>query len=214
MSEIVISILIPTIIERRYYLETLLISLYKQCGKLSSFDCIEDTRMGAAGSIGVHTFALVEIIVAMDDREIPTGTKRNILLEHAKGKYVIGLDDDDKPAPFYVEEILKGAETDCDCMAIEGYMTTNSVQPQKWYISKDYPYCTRQDESGNDEFYRFPNHITPIRASIAKQFKFEDLYRFEDYKWALSIHESGLIKTEYKIERAPMYHYDFSVTKK
>lgn len=185
-------------------LSILICSLYKRAGMLAVllgnlYDQIE--KLGAEEK--------VEVLVEVDNGEMPTGTKRNILYANATGKYVISHDDDDKPSNFYIEELLKAAESDADCFGMTGFMTTNSGAMVEWEISKDHPYKAVRGEDGKERYLRFPNHITGIRSSIAKQFKFPEIYQAEDYTWALAIHESGLIKTEYKITRGYMYHYDF-----
>ena len=150
----------------------------------------------------------VEVLTEIDSRETPTGTKRNILLNRAKGKYAVFIDSDDYIYPYYVREILKAAESDCDCMAINGLYTENGLKETKWFISKDNGYCASKDENGKEIFLRYPNHITIIKSSIAKQFKFPDIYHGEDYVWATALHNSGLIKTETKIDK-PLYHYKY-----
>lgn len=190
MSEPIISILICSLHKRTGMLASLLRNLEEQIKKLD----VED---------------LVEIRVNVDGGEKPTGTKRNELLQQATGKYVLAVDDDDKIPNYYIEELLAAAQSDADCFAMSGIMTTDNQNEQYWEISKDFEYRTLRDEKGKDWFQRFPNHITAIRSSIAKQFTYPDLYTFEDHAWALKIHESKLIKTEFKITRHPMYHYDF-----
>lgn len=154
----------------------------------------------------------VEVLTEIDNREIPTGTKRNILLQRAKGKYVVHVDSDDYIYPYYIREILKASESDCDCMSINGIYTENGLKETQWFISKDNGYCASKDGNGKEIFLRYPNHITPIRSSIAKQFKFPDIYQGEDYNWATQIHNSRLIKTEVKIYK-PLYHYKFKTNK-
>ena len=190
-------------------LSILICSLNKRAGMLSSL----------LGKLSEQIEALkawdqVEVLVEMDNGEKPTGTKRNMLYQMAKGKYSLSCDDDDSPADFYVEELLKAAESDADCFSMGGIMTNNGGNEKKWYISKNYPYIASRNDLGEEIYLRFPNHITSIRSSIAKQFQFPDAYQSEDYAWALAIHQSGLIKTEYLIERFPMYHYQYLTVKK
>lgn len=149
----------------------------------------------------------VEILSLRDNREKTTGAKRNWLLNKAKGKYVVFIDDDDEVPDYYVKELLKAAESDADAFAINGIITTNGADEKKWDISKNNPYDSIIVD-GKEFYRRYPNHITPIRATIAKMFKFPDIVFGEDYAWATDIHNSGLIKTEYKIDK-PMYHYRY-----
>lgn len=192
--EPIISILICSLHKRTGMLASLLRNIEEQVKKLD----VED---------------LVEILVNVDGGEKPTGTKRNELLQQAKGKYVLAVDDDDKVPAYFIEELLAAAQSNADCFATTGIMTTDGLNEQFWEISKDFEYQTLRDEQGKVFFRRFPNHISPIKREIASKFKFPDLYVFEDHGWAVQIHESGLIKTEYKITRHPMYHYDFKKQK-
>lgn len=155
----------------------------------------------------------LEIISAVDDKQITTGHKRNILLSEAEGKYIVFHDDDDTPATFYVEEIFKGCLHRCDAIAMTGIITTDGGDPKRWEISKDHPYATKTLGNGQEIYLRYQNHISPIKREIASQFKFPDKTFGEDYEWATAIHNSGLIKTEYKIERHPMYIYDYRTKK-
>lgn len=189
MSEIVLSILIPSTFDREGQLNQLLLSL-----------SIQTVSIGNKGK--------VEILTEVDDKETPTGTKRNKLLQRAVGKYVVGIDSDDHVSINYVSEILEAAEQDCDAIGINGAMTTNGGPPIQWFISKDNGYCVSKDEQGKEIYLRWNNHISPIKREIAIQFKFPDIYHGEDYIWSKRIHDSGLIKTETIIPH-PLYHYDY-----
>ena len=150
----------------------------------------------------------VEVLVEADNGEMPTGTKRNILMQQATGVYVTAIDDDDDVPHYYIEEILKAAEQDCDAMAINGIITTDSKDEKKWFISKDNQYKASFDENGKEYYERYQNHISPIKRLIASQFKFLDIRQGEDFEWCTRIKNSGFIRTEAKIEK-PMYHYKF-----
>ena len=190
MSHPIISILICSLWKRAGMLSKLLSGIQDQIDRLNAPD-------------------KVEVLINCDGGELPTGTKRNILLGQAAGKYSVFVDDDDKLPDYYIEEILKAAESDADCFSISGIMTTHGLNEQYWNISKDFEYRTLKDFQGKESFERFPNHITPMKRAIAVQFKFPDIYIFEDYQWACAIRQSGLIKTEFRIDKHPMYHYDF-----
>lgn len=195
MNELVLSILICSLHSRFGMLGSLLRNLEYQISDLGAHD-------------------QVEVLVNADGGEKSTGKKRNELLKQAKGKYVAAVDDDDRVSNNYIEEILKAAESDADCFSISGYMWTDGHSRRDWHISKDYNYCTGKNENGEDVYFRFPNHITPIKREIACQFEFPDKSRFEDFEWASKIRESGLIKTEHRIAHIPMYLYDFVTVKK
>lgn len=190
-------------------LSILICSIWKRAGMLASLLSNLEEQIERLGVIN-----LVEVRMSCDNGETPIGTKRNVLMEQATGKYSVFVDDDDKLPDYYIEEILKAAESDADCFAISGVMITNGSLENYWEISKDFEYCTKKEENGNEWYQRHPNHITPIRREIAVQFKFPDVYQFEDYNWACQIKNSGLIKTEFKIVKHPIYIYDFWSIKK
>jgi len=180
---ILLSILICALEERIKMLTPLLSDLEKQI-----------VENGATG--------LVEILVEMDNRKITTGAKRNILLNRSKGIYSVWVDEDDWLPPYYVEEMIKACQSGCDAVGMSGIMTTDGEKEMEWHIGKDYKYCKAC-------YYRYNNHLTPIKREIAIQFGFPDKVFGEDYDYSTAVHKSGLIKTEYRIERKPMYHYKF-----
>lgn len=193
MSEIVLSILIPSLAERSEKLNSLLLQLESQI---------------SLGYVG-----MVEILVELDSRQIPTGTKRNILVQRAKGKYIIFVDDDDAVPDYYVKELLKAAESDADCFGMTGIMTTDGKDEKKWYICLGCPYTAQRDEKGKEEYIRFPNHISGIKREIASRFPFPPISQTEDYAFASAMRNADALKTEFKIERHPMYHYDYKTVK-
>src|SRR5687767_12608618 len=105
-----LSILIPTISKRVGFLTPLLEELKSQIGE-----------------------SQVEILVDGDERKT-TGEKRNNLKSKATGKYIIYLDDDDEPAKYYISELLKGCDSDSDCIVFNGYMTTNGRSKTNFII--------------------------------------------------------------------------------
>lgn len=145
--------------------------------------------------------AQTEVKLCIDNKESTTGAKRNKLLESAAGKYVVFIDDDDLVSEDYVSEILQASNYNPDAIVFKGYMTTNGTNKKKFELSKDFPYVTQ-----NDVYLRYPNHIVPIRSTIAKKFKFPDKVYGEDYEWATQIHKSKLIQSEVKIDKQ-LYYY-------
>jgi glycosyltransferase involved in cell wall biosynthesis len=189
MSEVVLSILIPSTFDRKEMLDGLLADLGSQI-----YICGANDR--------------VEVLTEVDNREMSTGAKRNLLLQKAKGEYVVFVDSDDEVSEWYVLEILKAVIDRPDAVGLNGTMTTNGGNEQKWFISKDLPYRTCRDEQGAEYFTRYNNHLSPIRKSIAVEIGFPNLYTFEDFDYAKRLHESGLVKTEVVVVK-PLYHYKF-----
>lgn len=167
----------------------------------------------------------VEIIVHTDEgwlnKGLPVGEKRQHLLEEARGDYIVYIDDDDWVYSYYVEEILKAVKTKPDCLAINGIYTHDGQPEEKWYIALEHDYVKK-----DGIYYRFPNHITPVKRRLALRAGFPDWAKTEDYEYACrlrgdkvgSIHHSDgfdepLLKTQVKIDK-PMYWYKFQSANK
>jgi glycosyltransferase involved in cell wall biosynthesis len=189
MSEVILSILVPSTFDRKEMLDGLLADLGSQI-----YICGANDR--------------VEILTEVDNGEMSTGAKRNLLLQRAKGEYVAFVDSDDEVSEWYVLEILKAVINRPDAVGLNGTMTTNGSNEQKWFISKDLPYRTCRDAEGVEYFERYNNHLSPVRRIIALQIGFPDQYTFEDFHYAQRLRESKLIQTEVVIAK-PLYHYRF-----
>lgn len=180
-----LSILIPTLKKRSNFLKNLLITLDEQTSSLK-----------AEG--------LVEILLSTDEGEKTIGRKRNILVKAATKDYVAFIDDDDRVSANYIQLLLKAIQLNPDCCSLEGILSTpgrnsrvfkHSIEFQGWY-----------EKAG--VLYRYPNHLNCIRASIAKQIRFPEISRGEDRAFSNALQNSGLLKTEAKIEGI-LYYYDF-----
>lgn len=179
---VLLSILIPTLPERRHLLDDLVKELEKQTGTLP-----------------------VEILTDPRDRRISTGEKRNALLARARGEYVCFFDDDDKPADHYIYSILSALRENPDCCNLYGIMTTNNANPVRFVHSIKYREYFEED----GVLYRPPNHLNVIRRSIARHFKFPEIVFGEDTAWAMQLCQSGMLRTEAHIdETLYFYRYD------
>lgn len=137
-----------------------------------------------------------------------TGIKRQELLHEAKGKYVVFIDADDWVPDYYIDEMLRACASDCDCVAINGNMTTNGQHDTKWFMSKDFQ--NRDVREGNKMvYYRRTNHITAVKREIALRAGFPDKSNAEDKYYS----DRLVLHSEFKIER-PMYTYRFSTVNK
>jgi glycosyltransferase involved in cell wall biosynthesis len=145
-----------------------------------------------------------------DDEYASTGEKRNRLLNKASGKYIVFIDADDEVTDCYIDEILKGAESDCDCMGIKGWMTTDGTSRIDWELSKDFQNDTII-RNGKRFYIRKTNHIAPVKRELALQTMFPDKSNAEDKDYSDRLNH--LLKTEYKIEPL-MYHYKYQTKNK
>lgn len=152
---------------------------------------------------------LVELWYDFNETKL-IGEKRNELLELAQGDYVSFIDDDDMISPDYIETLLKGIETNPDCISLRGVITWDGLRPEMFEHSIKYnAYKTTENEI---KYERYPNHLNCIKASIAKQFKFPSSNFGEDTDWATQIHNSGLLKKEYYTDKI-LYYYQYKQNK-
>lgn len=130
------------------------------------------------------------------------GSKRQTLLEQAKGEYVVWVDDDDNVSDNYISSILEATKTKPDCIGIRGIMTTNGKLQKSWYISMDY-FEWHEKEGA---YYRHTNHLSPVKREIALKVGFPDKTHGEDYDYSMGLR--GKLFTEVKIPFG-IYHYQY-----
>lgn len=146
----------------------------------------------------------VEVVFFKDNRNYSIGFKRNALLQAAKGAYIAFVDDDDQIADNYVQLIYKALKSNPDCVSLNGLITFNSKNPRKFIHSLKYKTWFEK----NSVYYRCPNHLNPIKSSIAKQFKFPETNFGEDADWSMQICKSGLLKKEVDV-KSTYYFYTY-----
>ena len=142
----------------------------------------------------------VELRYLRDGGDLSIGMKRQILLEQAAGKYVCYVDDDDMVADYYVMAMLKALELNPDCVGIKGLLI------RKYRCDAQFIHSIQYSGWGekNGQFYRTPNHLNPIRKSIALQVGFKDISHGEDRAYSDLVYP--LLKKEVMIEQ-PLYYY-------
>ena len=183
-----LSVLIPTVPQREQMFNELLHHLTNQWQNIEGNEIEIISHKGEVGTI-------------------TTGEKRNELLKQAKGEYVWFIDDDDWVSDTALMDIMEGIQYNPDSFAINGMWSENGQKNTRWFISKDLDYCA--DYSlGYEVFHRPPNHITPMKRSIALKIGFPNKSNQEDYDFCMRLKQSGLIQTEYVIDK-PIYDYRY-----
>lgn len=178
---ILLSILIPTLTCRSFLLGRLLDALAPQCAYLP-----------------------VEILTDLDDGEASTGAKRNRLMRRAQGEWLCHFDDDDLPGPHYAEAICSELRHDPDCVGFRVKRFRNGAYQGEAVHSLRFT-AYRDGVSGGRRFFeRPPNHLNPIRASIARRVAFPDRTRGEDRTWTMAVRP--LLRTEQFIDDV-LYEY-------
>lgn len=183
-----LTILIPTLEDRKELLLRLMRVLEPQCDKEG-----------------------VSIIQYCDNREITTGAKRNALLDACKTEYCAFIDDDDVVSTDYCELILQGINTGADCIGFRGQMTGMGRQTNDFIISDRY-HVWHETKSAPKVYFRPILHLSPIKTEIALQIKYPDRCHGEDADYSKRLKDSGLIKKEYFIDKH-LYFYQYNSRK-
>ncbi len=185
-SECLLSILIPTMESRLPLFTRLREELERQIA-----------RPGAGTA--------VEILALGDDGTEAVGAKRNRLMDMARGRFLVFVDDDDRISADYVRLILEAIRENpaADCVTFPGEITFNGRQPRK--LVHSIRYTDWYELRG--EYVRPPCHITPIRSDIARRYRFAEVDYSEDVDWAMRISRDGALRQEAMID-AVLYHYD------
>ena len=185
----ILTLLIPTIADRREMFENIYSILKTQILKNQNKNKIE---------------------ILVDNSNNTIGAKRNNLLEKSKGEYIAFIDDDDEVSSDYIDTLINAIKSKPDCVSLRGVITWNGSNPELFEHSVKYSaYATTTNEI---KYERFPNHLNCIKSSIAKQFKFKEINFGEDTDWATQIFQSGLLKKEVYIDKV-LYHYKYIVNK-
>ncbi|MHC1572521.1 MAG: glycosyltransferase family A protein [Methanosarcinales archaeon] len=178
------SILIPTLHERAEMLKVLMTFLEKQ--------------INGSGDVEILTFP--------DSRgQSKTGSKRNMLLKRAQGRFSAFVDDDDWVSDNYVSSILRAIYQvhDLDCVGFWGNVFFSGNPGGRMIHSLACP-CWRQK---GDVFFRPPNHLNPIRTEKARSVPFRDITISEDHFWSNDMTRKSILKNEVFIGEDPMYIY-------
>ncbi|MEH7351223.1 glycosyltransferase family A protein [Gottfriedia acidiceleris] len=178
--DIILSILIPTVPERMGYLNRIINELDKQS----------------------KTYP-VEILVLLENKKRSIGEKRNVLIEQAKGDYVVFIDDDDRIEPNYIELLCSAInETpNVDCIIFDVLVNFNNQYSKVCKYGKEFAH-------GEDDnyYYRKPNHLMCYSKKIASTHKFLNISFGEDDEWGRRV--SNDIKIQKRIPSI-LYYYDY-----
>lgn len=147
----------------------------------------------------------VEIIILTDNGEMPIGSKRNMSLDVANGKYVCFIDDDDIVSDKYVELVLSKIKDNPDVIVFNAIVTTNGSDIKMARQGMEYVYG-----EVDGVYYRLPNHLAIHKKETMVE-RFMDVRTGEDDEWALRRLKE--IKTQSRIDEI-LYHYDFRTTTK
>lgn len=146
----------------------------------------------------------VEVLYEPSPRgSVTIGEKRQILLNRSNGDYIVYFDDDDKPSPYYVDEILKALESKPDCVGFKIMMTTDGSNPETCIHSLS----NEVWEKKNGIYLRNVTHFNPVKRELALQVGFKSISFGEDKEYSDRI--TPLCKKEVFIDK---YLFDYRYT--
>jgi hypothetical protein len=193
-DETVLSILIPSIPERLALLTPLVEKLSRQ---------IADKP--------------VELLVMMDNRKHPLGSKRNLMMSNCKGDFLAHLDDDDDISDDYVDSILSAlqAHPDTDVLTFnsqsdlgDGFLFT--VRTGLKFENEQTNITKRKQDDGTEidvreDIKRKPWHWCVWRASVARAGIFPVKFLGEDWHWIQQV--TPLCQRETHIDKVLHYYF-------
>lgn len=149
----------------------------------------------------------LQVEIVIDHKPAPSlGEKRQRLLDRAIGAFTCFVDDDDLVSHDYIARICDAIEANpkADCVSFVGTMLTAGNRPERFEHSlKHRVWVTRED----GVMIRSPNHLSPIRTSIAKQVGFQKITYAEDHMYSKEV--LPLLHVEADAGDDPMYMYFF-----
>ena len=185
-THLLLSILIPTLESRTALCDRLCCHLQQQ---------VEQQQATEA----------VEILTLRDGGAASVGSKRNVLLAKARGRFVVFVDDDDRVSNDYVEQILRAISEnpDSDCIGFIAEITFRGKHPRRMVHSIEY----KDWQHSDGQYVRPPCHITPIRRSIASCYDFADIDYGEDMDWTIRMSRDNALSSEVILDYV-LYFYD------
>jgi glycosyltransferase involved in cell wall biosynthesis len=145
----------------------------------------------------------VEILTLIDDKKRMLGTKRNNLLDIARGEYVAFVDDDDRVSKDYIKQLLKGIESNSDIINFIVSVSLNGGVSKPCYYNKDY----LSDYNEPNSYHRLPNHIMCVKRELALKVKYKDILKGEDSDYSKRL--QPFLKTQTNIDSI-LYFYDYN----
>jgi len=131
--------------------------------------------------------------------------KRNTLVGlavNAGADYIAFFDDDDMPGENYIQKQMEVVDSGLDCGSLWGDIYWSGKKGKPFHHFLD---CKEWWED-DLYYYRCINHLNCVKLSLMKQIPFPEQDFGEDGVQSMDLKNSGLLKTEYKIDEV-IYHY-------
>jgi len=126
---------------------------------------------------------LIEVLMLTDNKRRTVGEKRDALLSLAEGRFVSFIDDDDLPAPTYVERIHEAilANPRADVIVYDHLCSIDGRQPFLCKYGIEYEYAQSEKLWTGK-----PAHTQTWATALAQQVPFPSLNVGEDVEWVLT----------------------------
>lgn len=144
----------------------------------------------------------VEVVILTDNRQQPTGTKRNRLINMAQGEYIAFIDDDDMISPSYIERMMEGIRRGVDTVSIMGIYHPDDGPEQLFKAKLGSNWCTR-----DGVLIRGVLHLSATKRELALRFPFPNVTYREDKPYHIAMNQ--VCETEHEITE-PIYFYNFT----
>lgn len=145
----------------------------------------------------------VELLIDTDDGEVPTGVKRNRMMEIATGEYVCFIDDDDMISDDYISKLTCACRQGPDSVGLRGVVTKDGKLLYRFLTTHGHP---KEYKFYNGTVYQPIDQRTPVRRSLALQAKNDPTYRGEDTPFSDRV--KPLIKSVINVD-GELYFYQF-----
>jgi hypothetical protein len=183
MSQKLLSVLIPTVLERAEQFHKLKQHIFHQLVDHELTD-------------------VVEIVYLQDNKEMTIGEKRNKLYRMAKGVYSLQVDDDDWLHPLAMPYIVDELKENPDCVGYKELCIFDGKRVESSNFSIKYPGWLDNYDGFNH--VRTPFFKTPIKTRMCLQCPIPDIRFGEDHEFAKMI--LPLLSKENYIDEF-IYHY-------
>jgi glycosyltransferase involved in cell wall biosynthesis len=204
-------------------LSILIITIPSRADKLQRLLDILNPQLPADGSVEI----IVKEELPSNDGGPTIGANRNAALADASGDYVSFIDDDDLVPKYYVERILKAIRPiesledydnwnstlddlpsweemegmTPDVVGIHGHYILGQNAPELFVHSIKY----KEWKTVDGIHYRCPNHLNPVKRTIALQLPYPDKNYGEDVDYSMRL--LPLLNTEVMVDDCIMYFY-------
>jgi glycosyltransferase involved in cell wall biosynthesis len=149
----------------------------------------------------------VELLSLFDNKKRSIGAKRQAILDLVQGEYCVFIDDDDRIADDYVEEIMKSLyeNPNCDCVVFNNLTSINNNPPILCMYGIEFEYGYLDNNNHQLGWRGKPAHTMVYKSSIAKAHRYTDMGSGEDVDWVKRAHLD--IKHQVRIDKI-LYYYD------